>query len=77
MNLREFQENRARFSHEELLKYDGKWVAFSLDGRRIVASDEDLALLYDQIRTAGEDPQNTALERIEFSDLSYGGAEAH
>ena len=73
MNVKEFQENRARFSREELMKHDGKWVAFSADGRRIVASHEDLAELDAMLVGAGEDPEQVALERIEFDDCSLIG----
>ncbi len=71
MNVKEFQENRARFSWDELRKYDGQWVAFSRDGRVVVASHADLMTLYELIIDAGEDPQNTALERIEFDNDSW------
>jgi hypothetical protein len=42
VNICEFQKNRAAFPHRELFKHCGKWVAFSPDGRWIVASHEDL-----------------------------------
>lgn len=75
MNLQEFRENRARFSHDELEKYQGQWVAFSLDGRQIIASNEDLATLDGLVVAAGVDPQQVALERIERDDFNLGGAE--
>ena len=71
VNVREFQENRARFSWDDLRKYDGQWVAFSSDGRRVVASHDDLMKLNDLIIAAGEDPQDTPLERIEFDNDSW------
>lgn len=77
IDTKEFQANRARFSWEELRKYDGRWVAFSGDGRRIVASHEDLLQLDALIRAAGEDPENVALERVVFDDDCYLGLESH
>jgi hypothetical protein len=46
-----------------------------LDGRRIIASSEDLATLDRLIVAAGEDPQQAGLERIDFEDVFLGGAE--
>ena len=69
------RENRARFPLSELAKYYGQWVAFSLDGRRIIASSEDLATLDNLVVTVGEDPEQIALERIALDDIYLGGAE--
>ena len=75
MNPQEYRENRARFPLAELAKYDGQWVAFSLDGRRIIASSEDLATLDNLVVAAGNDPEQIAFERIELDDFCLGGAE--
>ncbi len=75
MNPREYRENRARFPFAELAKYRGQWVAFSPDGRRIIASSEALAALDSLVTSAGEDPEQVGLERIEFEDSYLGGAE--
>ena len=75
MNLQEYRENRARFPLAELQKYHGQWVAFSPDGRRIIAASEDLAALDRLVVAAGEDPEQLAFERIEPDDFFLGGAE--
>jgi hypothetical protein len=75
MNFTEYRENRAQFSRGELAKYRGQWVAFSSDGRRIIASSADLAALDALIVAAGEDPEQAALERIDADDCILGGAE--
>lgn len=70
-------ENRTRFPLGELAKYQGKWVAFSDDGSRIIASSEDLLALDKLIVAAGADPERVGLERIELDDIYFGGAETH
>ena len=75
MNLQQYRANRGQFSLDELRRYQGQWVAFSSDGRRIVASSEDLATLDDLVVAAGEDPEKVALERVESDDTWLGGAE--
>jgi hypothetical protein len=70
-----YRKNRARFSTAELAKYRGHWVAFSLDGARIIAAHEDLATLDRLIAAAGEDPEQVAFERVDSDDTSLGGAE--
>jgi hypothetical protein len=63
-----YENNRVKFPLEELRKYAGQWVAFSMDGRRILASAETIPDLEKQLTATGEDPQNVALERIEVED---------
>jgi hypothetical protein len=58
-----------------LVKYRGQWVAFTLDGRRIIAASDDLVTLDRLVVAAGEDPGQVALERIEFEDVHLGAAE--
>ena len=75
MNPETYRSNRARVPRTELAKYAGQWVAFSLDGCRIIAGSPDLATLDQLLTAAGADPQQVALERIEFEDPYLGGAE--
>jgi hypothetical protein len=77
VNTQEYRENRARFPVAELAKYRGQWVAFSLDGRKIIASNEDLSKIDSLVAAAGEDPEQVALERIDLDDFCLGGAETH
>jgi len=62
-------------SAEVLRQYDGKWVAFSGDGTRIVGAAESLAELDRLVLAAGEDPESLGYERIQVEDSSVGGAE--
>ena len=54
MNMQEYLKNRAAFPLEELAKHRGEWVAWSLDGTRLVAASRDPDALDDLIRAAGE-----------------------
>jgi hypothetical protein len=56
------------FPLEELSKHRGHWVAFSADGRRLIASGRTLAILEAQVRAAGEDPEEVLLERVPDSE---------
>ena len=79
MLTQEFRQNRSRFPREELAKYRGQWVAFSPDGRRIVASAETLEALHQRLQAAGENAQQLAFEGIPGpdDDISLGAAELH
>ena len=77
-SIRTYDENRANFPAEELRKYDGQWIAFSADGRRIVASAEDLDSLEDLLAAKGQDPEKLTFERVESASYPYlGAAELH
>jgi hypothetical protein len=51
-----FYENRAKFPVEELLKYNGKYVAWFPDGSGILDSDIDRKALRERIIASGDDP---------------------
>ena len=51
-----FIENRKNFPQEELEKYRGQQIAWSLDGSRIVASGRDDEELHKNLIAAGIDP---------------------
>ena len=71
-----YRQNRARFPADDLKRYDGQWVAFSADGRRVVACGGNIAQLSDRVTAAREDLQDVVLEKIEVetSDVQIGGA---
>jgi hypothetical protein len=68
MLTQEFRQNRQRFPREELAKYRGQWVAFSPDGRWIVASAPALEALHQRLEAAGENIQQQAFEGIPGPD---------
>jgi hypothetical protein len=77
VNLSEFQQNRASISQELLTPYQGRWVAFSGDGRSILASGNTLDQVENQLAALGEDPQEVFLERIggPEDDIILGGGD--
>jgi hypothetical protein len=77
MNRHQYRVNRTAFPPAELTRFRGQWVAFSPDGRRLLAGAEDLERLEDQLAALGEDPQQVVLERLPGpdDDLYLGGAE--
>jgi hypothetical protein len=64
MITQEYRKNRASFSHAELAKYHGAWVAFSADGCRVVASAETVAQLEEQLATGHGNPPQVVLEWV-------------
>ena len=64
MNTQEYRTNRAQFPRDELAKHSGQWVAFSPDGRHIVAGDEDLERLGECLTARGEDLQQVVFEYV-------------
>jgi hypothetical protein len=77
MNRQQYRNNRASFPPAELARYRGQWVAFSADGRRVLAGAEALESLEDQLAALGHDPQQVVLEHIPGpdDDTYLGGAE--
>ena len=75
MNTKTYEQTRSELTPERLAEYDGKWVAFSGDGKRIIATSNSLAELDRLVILAGEDAEQVGYERIELRDSSVGGAE--
>jgi len=69
-----YESNRQRFTPVELAPYVNQWVAFSLDGQRIVAAAPSLLVLDQRLATLGEDPQQVGLEFLSDEDNSAGSA---
>jgi hypothetical protein len=64
MNSQEYRTNRASFPREELVKYGGRWVAFSCDGRRVLAAEADLEQLGEWLTEHGQDLQEVVFEYL-------------
>jgi hypothetical protein len=73
MNWAEHVKNRNAFPFEELEKYEGQHVAWSLDGTRILAGHEDPLQLCAALEAAGYRPDDYVLSFVAF-DSYIGGA---
>ena len=69
------EDSPADFPLEELQKHRGRWVAFSADGRRLVASGVTLAEVDALVRVAGENPEEVLLERVSDGGQIVSGSE--
>jgi hypothetical protein len=70
--MRLYLENRPRFPLGELAKYRGKWIAWSPDGKRILASSNRPEDLEGLLQSAGQDPLCCVVEAIPDEDGSVG-----
>ena len=68
-----FLKNRQRFPAEELARYAGQYVAWSPDGTKILASDEDELQLVQAMRAAGHDSAETLIAYVPAQDESLLG----
>ncbi len=75
VSVQSYREKRKDIPAKDLAKHQGKWVAFSRDGSRIVASDEDLVILEKKTVAAGEDPGDVVLEFLDEEEFVLGGVE--
>jgi len=75
MDTRQFRENRSAFPAAELVRYRGQWVAFSGDGRRLLAASPDFVDLDNLLRAQGENPEQVALEFIDTDEGFLTGPE--
>jgi hypothetical protein len=60
----EYVRNRSQVRPEELVPYLGQWIAWSLDGRRILAHHVDLLEASRQVKTGGFDDEDVNWEHI-------------
>jgi hypothetical protein len=70
-----YHEQRQRIPAEELAKHNGKWAAFSRDGKRVLASGTTLAALEKKLRAAGRDPLDAVYEFVGEEDSVVTGAQ--
>jgi hypothetical protein len=73
MDMKIFLENRPLFPLDQLQTFAGRYVAWSADGRRIVASSTDLEELDRLVKGAGADPEQCVFEGIHAHDAFIGG----
>ncbi len=68
-----YHENRCNFPAERLAPYAGLHVAWSADGRQILAGGEDLQEVLRQLRAAGIDPGQVVHDYIDPPDPAQPG----
>jgi hypothetical protein len=64
MDMRDFLKNRSQVSPAELQRFAGKYVAWSPDGKRILAADDDPLKVVAAVRSAGFDPSECVMSSI-------------
>lgn len=75
MNLAQRVRNRNAFPADELDRYVGQHVAWSPDGKRILAADVDPLKVVAAVKAAGYDPGETLIEAVASpEETSWGGA---
>jgi hypothetical protein len=73
MDIQEYFKIRMLFPLDELAQHRGEWIAWSPDGRRVVARSHDLEALDDLVRAAGEDPEECPVEGVPDAETVLGG----
>jgi Family of unknown function (DUF5678) len=66
--MQQFLANREQFPPGELAKYAGKYIAWSPDGKRILASDDDLEKVAAAVEDQGYDSSEIVLSSVPFPD---------
>jgi hypothetical protein len=70
---REYLKNRQAFPLDELRKYRGRYIAFSLDGLRILASGATMEEVEEHLLAAGIAPDRVVGSYIPADGESYLG----
>jgi len=65
-----FSVNANEFPHDELAKYSGRFIAWSMDGKQILASGEDYEEVDRNLKAAGIDPSQAVHDYVEPLDGS-------
>lgn len=73
MNWVEHVKNRNAVPLQELLKYEGQHVAWSIDGAHVLAGDEDPLKLIAKLQAAGHKSDDYVLSFVDF-ESEFGGA---
>jgi hypothetical protein len=68
-DLGKFHENWVAFPREELLRYAGKFVAWSPDGLRIVTSGESEEIVEEKLVAMGVYPNQVVVGFVPPSDV--------
>ena len=72
-DIRSYAENRSQVPAEVLARYAGKYVAWSPDGKQILADGVDPDLVEKQLVAAGLDPAAVVLGYVDPPDEVFLG----
>ena len=64
MPAAQFRKNRAAFPLDELVKYQGMWIAFDPEGKTVIAAAKTIAEVDRLVQAAGYDPEEVAFGRV-------------
>ena len=65
-----FRENQEKYPPDLLAEFEGKHVAWSLDGKAILASGDDMSEVYNNLLRDGIDPQRIVYDYVDPPDLA-------
>lgn len=71
LDLGLYHRNRVNFPPDQLVPYHGLYVAWSLDGRRILASGKTRQAVERKLRAAGIDPGQVVGDYIDPPDTVH------
>lgn len=72
--MKDFNETRNAFPQEELAKYYGKHVAWSLDGKQILVSGSDDGDVIEKVKAAGYNLGEVVLSYVPLpNEVFWGG----
>jgi hypothetical protein len=63
--LERFNENRTRYPLDQLIPYEGRHVAWSLDGTRILADGGSMDEVHEKLIAAGLQPHRVVFDYID------------
>jgi hypothetical protein len=74
IDINEFRRNQSDYPREALQTYNGQYVAWSPDGRRILAADFDLLRVDAALCAAGYDPAQILVSLVAVpEEVSWSG----
>ena len=64
MDVQEYLKNRHQFPHEELARHAGHYIAWSPDGTKVLASEDDPTQVIEAVKALGYDPGETVISYV-------------
>jgi hypothetical protein len=65
IDARRFNENQRNFPAQELQRFAGQHIAWSQDGRRILASAPTMQALFEKLAEAGQPTNQVVLDYVD------------